>query len=269
MNVSNILDAINRPNEAPGDYIGPDGLLYCGKCRTPKQTRGEGIMEGKLLSITCACKRAELDADTAAEEKRKADELRALCFPVAAMQQHTFDRASDADHIQKARRYAEQWDRVRSDNIGLLFFGNTGSGKSYTAHCIANALLDHHIPVRYVPAVELVAKLMDRETRRDEYIEKLCKTPLLIIDDIGAERDTAFAREQLCAVIDARSEAGKPLVVTTNYSLSEMRNCTDHALQRIFDRLTALCVPIRVVGESRRAEIGASKMARARELLDG
>lgn len=267
MNATTIIDAINRPNQSPGDYIGKDGLLYCGKCHAPKQTYGTGLLEGKKLSIICSCEEKQIEREEEDKRRQAADELRANCFSFPTMFQHTFDKANDADHIKRARRYANNWERVRAENLGLLLWGNTGTGKSFTAQCIANALIDRQIAVRYVTAVELIAKLMDRETRRDEYLDKLCKVPLLIIDDVGAERDTAFSREQLCAVIDARAEAGKPLVVTTNYTLSEMKNCPDHALQRIFDRLTALCVPVAVIGKSRRKGIGERKIALARELL--
>ena len=51
MNTSAILDSINRPNAKPGDYTGPDGLLYCGKCHAPKQMIGtDGLIKGKRLS---------------------------------------------------------------------------------------------------------------------------------------------------------------------------------------------------------------------------
>ena len=266
MNMMGIIDKINKPNGCPGDYTGADGLLYCGRCQKPKQIHGSGILEGKLLSIPCECMQREIDAEREQEKRRKADELRAVCLPVKAMHKHTFERADDSKHVTIARRYVEEWERMRAQNIGLLFWGNTGTGKSYTAHCIANALLDRQIPVKLVSAVELVARLMEKEGR-EEYIKRLQDAPLLIIDDIGAERDTAFSREQLCAVIDARSECGRPLIVTTNYGLTEMRECTDHALQRIFDRLTALCVPVSVVGQSRRGEIGSEKINAARTIL--
>ncbi len=267
MNAADIIDSINRPNAALGDYTGEDGLLYCGKCRTPKQTRGEGIAEGRLLSIPCACRRAEIDEEERQTQRRRADELRSRCLPVRAMHGSTFSAASDAKHIRIARSYAEKWDECRAKDIGLLFWGNTGTGKSFTVQCIANALLDRQIPIKYYTSVQLVARLMEKEGR-ETFMDALRKAPLLIIDDVGAERDTPFSREQLCAVIDDRSEARKPLIVTTNYTLDEMRNCQDHAQQRLFDRITALCVPVAVVGESRRREIGEGKLREAKELLE-
>ena len=50
MNVLEILTPlIERPVFEPGDYVGEDGLCYCGRCHTPKQTRGSGVLEGRLL----------------------------------------------------------------------------------------------------------------------------------------------------------------------------------------------------------------------------
>ena len=267
MMMDDVLHTINKPNSKPGDYIGKDGLLYCGKCNTAKQTRIESVLSGEPLSIQCACDKAAADKEAERERLRKVEELRAACIPVAAMHKNRFDCASDAPHIKTARRYVAKWDEVYSKNIGLLLWGNTGTGKSYTAQCICNALVDRNIPVKYISAVELVAKLMDKDTKRGPFMDKLRNTPLLVIDDIGAERDTAFSREQICAVIDARSEAGRPLIVTTNLTLDEMERCADGALQRVYNRIKAMCVPVAVIGESRRDAIGAEKAKLARELL--
>ena len=268
MNMEKYLDKLNKPNAAPGDYTGEDGLLYCGKCHTPKQTRGDGMLAERMLSITCKCQREAMQAAEDRERREKADELRKLCLPGAAMACHTFDVADDAKHIQLARRYVERWDDVRRKNVGLIFWGNTGTGKSYTAHCIANALIDQLVPVRVFSVTDIISRLMDRE-QRDKVQEKIKSVPLLVLDDLGAERDTPFAREQLCAIIDQRSESGLPLVVTTNYSVREMESSTDPAQQRIFDRLRAACVPVAVTGESRRREIGARKISEARAILEG
>lgn len=267
MNVTSVLEPIiQRDITAPGDYTGEDGLLYCGKCHTPKQTRGTGLLAGKLLPIPCACQMQEREDEEARERRKRVEELRERCLPIKGMHAHIFAAASDAKHIQLARRYVEKWDELRAKNTGLLFWGNTGTGKSFTAHCIANALIDREVPVRLYSAVDLVRRLTDRD-KRDETIQKVRTVPLLILDDVGAERDTDFAREQLCAVIDDRAESGKPLIVTTNFSLDEMKSSTDKEMQRIFDRLGALCVPVSVTGESRRKEIGAQKLREAREIL--
>ena len=49
--------------------------------------------------------------------------------------------------MDKARAYVENWKEAYKSNIGLLLFGDVGTGKSFFAGCIANALLDQDVPV--------------------------------------------------------------------------------------------------------------------------
>ncbi len=267
MNMTGVLDNINKPNSAPGDYIGEDGLLYCGKCHTPKQSHGTGMLTGRLLSITCACKEKEIEAEAERDRLKRINELRICCLPAKGMREHTFELASESGHIQKSRRYVQKWDKMQNDNIGLLFWGNVGTGKSFTAHCIANALIDQLIPVKIYSTSDLIERLKDRN-KRDETLEKCRSAPLLILDDVGAEQDTSYARGQLCQVIDERNESGRPLIVTTNYTMNEIKDCHDPGMQRVFDRLCAMCIPIAIVGESRRREIGVKKLQEARMQLE-
>lgn len=255
----------SKQNQAPEDYTGADGLLYCGKCHTPKQSRVMGITTP--VPITCQCRELEISKEADAQKKKRVEELRARCLPVEAMHKRTFSVAGDEKHIQNARMYVHKWEQISEENIGLILWGNTGTGKTFTAQCIANALIDQEVAVMYISAAELVALLMDRE-KRGQIMADVRRVPLLIIDDVGAERDTPFSREQLCAVIDARSEAQKPLIVTTNTTQEEMKKCADPTLRRLYDRLLSCCgAPMAVIGESKRGGIAAQKLQRARELL--
>ena len=101
----------------------------------------------------------------------------------------------------------------------------------------------------------------------EKLLSRIAHVPLMILDDLGAERDTAFAREQLCSAIDLRADSALPLICTTNFKLEEMRDTADPVLQRVFDRLNT-CVPVPVIGESRRTKIRTEKLKIARELLE-
>lgn len=267
MTFDSIIDSINKPNECPGDYVGPDGLLYCGRCHAPKQMHGENLLAGKILSIACECKLKEMEAEEEAERIKRIEAIRRHCFPLEATRNHTFANADSGKHIEIAKRYVDNWEHVKTNNYGLLFFGNTGTGKSYAAQCICNGLIDLEIPIIYMTVPTLIAVLMDKNTDRASFFKRLQGIALLVLDDIGAERDTPFAQEQLCSVIDARSEAGKPLICTTNYTLDEMKHCPDQQRQRIFNRLLACCIPVAVVGQSKRDAIGQKKLEAARRLL--
>ena len=59
MDLQSILPAeAFKTEKNSGDYIGEDGLLYCGVCRTKKQTRlpASDITQGKELIVPCICK---------------------------------------------------------------------------------------------------------------------------------------------------------------------------------------------------------------------
>ena len=161
----------------------------------------------------------------------------------------------------------EHWLTMSADGTGLLFCGNVGTGKSYAALCIANALIDRGIAVKYYSAADIVSKLTSKEQAQEDYIKALCAAPLLIIDDLGAEHDSAYSQSQLCRAIDARVDSGRPFICTTNYSLEELEKTTDHIKQRIFDRVKGVTVPVVVDGQSRRIAEGQKRLEKARQIL--
>ena len=92
----------------------------------------------------------------------------------------------------------------------------------------------------------------------NEYISRLCRYPLLILDDFGMERGTEYGLEQVFNVIDSRYRSRKPLIVTTNLTLAELQHPKDTAHSRIYDRLLAMCAPVRFTGEQLPAGNGAA-----------
>ena len=71
----------------------------------------------------------------------------------------------------------------------------------------------------------------------------LMRPELLILDDLGAERNTSFGKERVFDVVDKRLLTGKPMIVTTNIPLSVMKQAADLDDCRIFDRILEACVP--------------------------
>ena len=91
--------------------------------------------------------------------------------------------------------------------------------------------------------------------------------PLLILDDFGAERNTEYALEQLFNVIDARYQAGKPLILTSNLSLADLKNPADNAHRRVYDRVLEMCHPVNFGIARRRADIASHKLQAVRQIL--
>ena len=164
------------------------------------------------------------------------------------------------------KKYVNESLAMKNDNVGLLLWGGIGYGKSFMAGCIANALLDEEITVKMTNFAIISNDLFSYEDK-NAYISWLCGFGLLIIDDLGAERHTEYTLESIFNVIDRRVRSKKPLIVTTNLSIGELKNAKADDERRIYDRILECCVPVCVDTKSRRVEIGAEKMRLMREVI--
>jgi len=119
-----------------------------------------------------------------------------------------------------------------------------GTGKSFFAGCIANALLDRDVPVLMTNFPTILNRLtgMFSEDRAD-FIASFDEYDLLIIDDLGVERSTEYAMEQMFFVIDSRYRSRRPMIITTNLKLAELKNPPDLAHARIYDRIPGTVRP--------------------------
>ena len=256
-----------------GDYTGEDGLLYCGSCRTPKQFRmDKPPMEDRLLPRRCQCEQAQYDKEEAERKRRKhlqaVEELKRRGFTDSKMREWTFANDNGkCPQMELAHFYAEHWETMREENIGYLLWGKVGTGKSYFAGCIANALMEQEVPVRMTNFALILNDLAAGFEGRNEYIERLCRFSLLIIDDFGMERGTEYGLEQVYNVIDSRYRSGKPLIVTTNLTLDSLQNPQDTAHARIYDRLLEMCAPILFTGENFRKQTATEKLDRLKGML--
>lgn len=255
------------------DFVGEDGLLYCGKCKTRKQTRINLLGEEKIVPIMCACQKKEYEDE---EEQRKNDEfnktvarLRRECFPTMEVERYTF--AIDDQHDKRIssamRRYVDKWEDIKAENLGLLLYGPVGTGKSFYAACIANALISKGVPVIMTSFARIVNTMQGAFGGRQDYIDKLVSYPLLIIDDLGAERGSDYMLEQVYAVVDARYQAGLPLIVTTNIPIDEIKEPADLKYKRIYDRILERCHPVEIKGPSRRRESLKANYIKHKNLL--
>ena len=203
------------------------------------------------------------------ERQRKIRQLKAMGIQEKHLLERNFAVAEDNKDIQMVKRYVEQWKKVKAENLGLLLWGDVGTGKSFVAACIANALLDQGIPVlmtNFSKILNQMGAMYSEERYR--YIASFSNYSLLILDDLGIERSTEYALEQVYAVIDERYKSGLPVIITTNLKIAEIRNPEDVAYARIYSRILEMCTPVRISGEDRRKSIGKEKQQVVKEVLE-
>ena len=270
----NIIKRMTVTRLEPGDYTGEDGLLYCGKCRTPKQFRMDmPPLEGRILPCPCQCEQVRLDREVVEQENHRhcqtVPELKRQGFTDPAMRGWSFANDNGkCPQMKHAHFYVEHWETMLAENIGYLLWGGVGTGKSYFAGCIANALMEREIAVRMTNFALILNDLTASFEGRNDYISQLCRAPLLIIDDFGMERGTEYGLEQIYNVIDSRYRSKKPLIVTTNIPLQNLQHPQDTAHARIYDRLLEMCAPICFSGENFRKATAQDKLARLKNLME-
>ena len=273
-NFDGILNRLAVTHREPEDYTGEDGLLYCGKCHTPKQFRMTAPpMEGRILPCPCQCEKERQEQEAAEQEAQRrrqaVADLKHKGFTDPAMRGWTFANDNGkCPQMKHARFYVEHWEQMKMENIGYLLWGGVGTGKSYFAGCIANALMEQEVAVRMTNFALILNDLTASFEGRNEYIARLCRAPLLILDDFGMERGTEYGLEQVYNVIDSRYRSRRPLIVTTNLSLQDLQHPQDTAHARIYDRLLEMCAPIRFSGENFRKATAQDKLARLKNLMD-
>ena len=264
--------------------LGTDGLLRCPVCgETTEKVMDFPLMDGsgnkRKMKVHCMC-RCEREAKEAydnrmkfEEEQRRIDNLRKLSLMDAKLKGVRFSNYEENEDNRKvlgiAKSYVENFDKMYANGQGILFWGNVGTGKSYTAAAIANELLVRLQSVIMTSFIRLLDEMSGYENDDGEYISRLNQAKLLIIDDLGAERGTDYALEKVYDIIDSRYRSGKPIILTTNLEFSEMKNCTDIRYNRIYDRIFEMCYPVKMNGFSWRKKGAAARSAEVKRILEG
>lgn len=251
------------------DYIGDNGLWYCGKCNTPKQTRVTVLGKEFTPMCICQCEAERIRKEEEAEKERKKAELREqrrkAAFDGAGSADWTFDNSDGTSEAVKiARNYVDRWDEMKAAGKGILFFGNTGTGKSFAAACIANALIDKGLRVRMTSPSTILT-----DSKKWDYDEDWSEDDLLILDDMLAERESTYAQEIIQQVVDARYVSRKPMIVTTNATAEELKYPADIRKARTYSRLYEMCMPIEITGADRRRDKLKTDFTKFTNLLKG
>lgn len=256
-----------------GDYIGADGLLVCHKCNTPKQCRINIFGSERVVSCLCKCEHERREAEQRQREHQefllKCEKYRRLGFADEKMRNWTFANDDNANPVltKAMLNYVANFPDLKAQGKGLLLYGSVGSGKTFAACEVANALIDKGYPVLVTNFIKIVNILQENFSGRQTYIDSLNKFSLLVIDDLDVERDSDYMLENVYSVIDARYRAGLPMIITTNLTGAKLKNPDNIGKERIYSRLLERCFPIEVNAKDRRKAALKDSYADMKNLL--
>ncbi|HGI5890989.1 TPA: ATP-binding protein [Streptococcus pyogenes] len=267
--MKSLKDFVLREND-----IERNGHIYCKSCG--KRVDGELLDLGftKFIPrIKCECE-IKRDMENAEREiLTRISSLKRDCFSSPNQHQYTFEKFLNekGQAYKVAYNYAKSFEQMKEDNVGLLFYGDVGSGKTYLACSIANELIEREqVKVKIMNLSQVINQIQKSAFKVDsnEIISNLSNVPLLILDDLGIERDTSYAREQVYNIINSRYLKGRPTIFTTNLSLEIIQNPNiDLEYQRIYSRILEMTIPVKVTGEDFRRKIQQEKLRKYKELL--
>lgn len=173
----------------------------------------------------------------------------------------SFDRAPvtliDQRVVSEVRRYVGDIEARLDAGRGIWFMGDVGTGKTTLAMLVSVHALERGRSVAIYSLPRLLSEL--RKTYEEsadmsylQLLDGLATVDLLHIDDVGAERSSAWVLEQLYAIINSRYEEERAVMITTNLDHEALR---EQIGERTVSRLVEMCGdPLPLFGSDRRME---------------
>lgn len=161
-------------------------------------------------------------------------------------------RKARADHPDVIR-WASSYITDRDTSGSLLLLGNAGTGKTHQAYGALRLIAESGRPPigwRGISAVDLYAELRPRDgIDSHEVFTHYADLDLLLLDDIGAAKDTQFTEDATYRLVNHRYEQNLPVILTTNLRVDDLRKAIG---DRTASRLAAMCTQIELRGSDRR-----------------
>ena len=158
--------------------------------------------------------------------------------------------------VRQVRGYVRKLDEHLRAGEGLWLYGDVGTGKTSLAMLVSQHALDagHSVAIYSLP--RLLAEIRDtfEDDAQNSYVElldRLASVDLLHIDDVGAERTSPWVLEQLYAIVNARYEEERAVIITTNLDSDQL---AEQITPRTVSRLEEMCEILPLYGEDRRRQ---------------
>lgn len=255
------------------EYINEsDGLVWRRKCNTPRQIRVTCGNYSVSPMVRCKCQQIEWDQE---KERRRQEDLRryadflrkkGLGWKILRDYRFENDTCGYTDLMKYMANLAERFEEIPVS--GYLLWGPHGTGKTFAAACVVNALIDRGIPAVMRSLSDMAGEMTALSPAgQQDYLAEVFANRFICIDDVNLEGDTPLALKMKKMIMEQWAKCGKPSILTTSYSLAELKDPSGELEEKIFGDLLDKCVLIGCHGPDLRKELGAKRTKEIREYL--
>lgn len=240
-------------------YLRADGSwvdAYCPECRRIEKERN-----ALLAEMQSDAKERAVALAHALHYERPLD-FDVPCFsnyePETQEEQHNLaicrrfaERFTDREIEREKAHNAQEKDWRSKNSLGLLLFGNFGTGKTHLVYSILKELDRQGLPGFYITIPDLFDRISDRVNRIDvaDVLGKLGMVSCLVLDEIGVQSGDANEKKRLYQIIDGRIKNGRPTILVTNLDRSEL---SDLLTDRVASRINLSTYRLLFTGRNRR-----------------
>lgn len=249
-------------------------ITYCEVCGAQINMVINFLGKEKVVPIICDCRKKEIKKQQLLEEQKVLHQRIDLLISQGIMDKEFLknnfenDNGSNIKIFNICKKYINKWEDMKKENIGIIFYGDVGCGKTFYASCIANELFKNGVSICITSFPKIIDKLMNFTEESKMLIEKVKTQSLLVIDDFGVERETEYVMEQMFKILDDRLRTGLPTIITTNLEIKQLEQPKTLAQRRIYSRILEMCpIKILVDNENNRQEKSERKTNIARKIL--
>lgn len=240
------MEQLLTSNGYPADYLNP--VHTCNACKDT----------GYIGDTKCQCfKQATINLLYA--QSNLTDILNSENFDTFSLKYYSTDiidpvtGLTPQDNAKKVLSICQEYVTNFPCGDNIIFYGNTGVGKTFLSNCIAKALLDKAFSVLYMSAIDLYENLSSN-THSDNFTgietpaleEQIMSCDLLIIDDLGTELVNTYTNSRLFHCLNNRLQNNLSTVISTNFSLQELMNTYS---ERIFSRISSSYKLLKLFGD--------------------
>ncbi len=167
-----------------------------------------------------------------------------------------FDSAHNKAAHVAAVGYVAEFVKHRRDGKGLFLIGEVGRGKTRLATIIALEVLRQDYSVRYSSTVDLLERIKGEfgTSNAGNTLGCYLDADLAVLDDIGKEHRTEWAESTIFQIINDRYEQTRPLIITSNLGIDDLRKHYQWAGDAIVSRLFESCQGVLLTGPDRRLQ---------------